>query len=92
MTISLNPEHEKLVQEKVQNGEFPSVEAVVEFALNRFLGNTNRRDPALTVEERVRALDELFAEVDHAPASGAAPLHTEALSRRSLYDDYRNRR
>lgn len=92
MTISLNPEHEKLVQAKVQNGEFPSVEAVVEFALNHFLANTNRRDPERTVEERVRALDEFFAEVDRDPASGAEPLPAEVLSRRSLYDDHRNRR
>src|SRR5438477_13087512 len=56
MTILLNSEHEKLVQEEVQNAEFPSVEAVVEFALNRFFGNTNRRDPDVTVEERVRRL------------------------------------
>jgi Arc/MetJ-type ribon-helix-helix transcriptional regulator len=91
MTISLRPEHEKLIQEKVQNGEFPSADAVVEFALNRLLGNM-RRDALLTVEERVRALDEFFAEVDHEPAAGDAPLPAEALSRRSLYDDHRNRR
>ncbi len=91
MTISLRPEHEKLVQEKVQNGEFTSAEAVVEFALNRFLANA-RRDALLTVEERVRALDEFFADVDHDPASGNAPLPAEALSRRPLYDNHRNRR
>ena len=70
MTIFLSPEHERLVHKKVQNGEFPSAEAVVEFALNRLLGSAGRPDPELTVEERVRAIDEFFAEVDGDPASG----------------------
>ena len=92
MTISLNPEQEKLIQAKVQNGEFPNAEAVVEFALNRLLKNTGRHDPILTVEERSRAIDQFFAEVDRDTASGLEPLPVEALSRRTLYDDHRNRR
>ena len=92
MTISFNPELEKLVQEKVQNGEFPTAEAVVEFALNRLLGATGRHDPALRAEERMQALDEFFADVDRDPLSGSEHLPAEALRRRNLYDDDRNRR
>ena len=92
MTISLNPEHQKLIEKKIQAGEFPTAEAVVEFALNRFLGTMSRRDSALTVEERVKALDEFFSEVDHDPKSTSEALPAEALRRRNLYDDRRNRR
>jgi len=92
MTISLNPEHQKLIDQKVQTGEFPSAEAVVEFALNRFLGTTGRRDPTLPVEERVEALDAFFAEVDRDPSSADKAVPSEALRRRNLYDDRRNRR
>ena len=92
MTISLSPKHQKLIEKKVQTGEFPSAEAVVEFALNRFLGTVGRSDPALPVEERVKALDEFFAEVDHDPSSAKEAVPTEALRRRNLYDDHRNRR
>ena len=92
MTISLNPEHQKLIERKVQTGEFPNAEAVVEFALNHFLGTMGRRDPALPVEERVKALEELFAEVDRDPSSAKQAVPAQALRRRNLYDDHRNRR
>lgn len=92
MMISLNPKHQKLIEKKVQTGEFPTAEAVVEFALNRFLGAMGRLDPALTVGQRVKALDEFFAEVDHDPSSMNRALPARALKRRNLYDDHRNRR
>ena len=92
MTISLSPKHQKLIEKKIQTGEFPSAEAVVEFALNRFLGAMGRRGPALPVEDRVKALDEFFAEVDHDPSSANEAVPAGALRRRSLYDDHRNRR
>ena len=92
MTISLSPKQQKLIEKKIQTGEFPSAEAVVEFALNRFFGTMGCRDPALPVEERVKALDEFFAEVDHDPSSANESVPAEALRRRNLYDDHRNRR
>ena len=92
MTISLSPEHQRLIERKVQTGEFPNVEAFVEFALNRFLGTMGRRDPSLPVEERVKALDEFFAEVDRDPRPANEAVSAEALRRRNLYDDHRNRR
>lgn len=52
---------------------------------------TNRHESTLTAEERVQAIDEFFAEVDRDPPSGVEPLPEEALSRRNLYDDRRNR-
>lgn len=42
MTISLSPEYEKLIQQKVQSGEFPTAEAVVEFALNRLIAGSQQ--------------------------------------------------
>lgn len=90
MTISLSPEHEKLLQEKVRNGEFPSVEALVEFALDQLLVGAGRRAPVLTPDERLRVLDEFFAEVDRDPSPGVDALPEEALSRRNLYNDHRN--
>lgn len=92
MTISLNPEHQKLIEEKVQAGEFPSAEAAVEFALNRFLVPAKQRELVLTAEEGIKALDEFFAEVDRDSVSESGPLPAEALRRESLYDDHRNRR
>ena len=92
MTISLNPEHQKLVEKKIQAGEFPSPEALVEFALNRFLGTMGRIVPALSAEERVNALGQFFTEVDSDPSSANGPVPDEALRRRNLYDDHRNRR
>jgi Arc/MetJ-type ribon-helix-helix transcriptional regulator len=91
MTISLSPDYEKLIQQKVQSGEFPTAEAVVEFALNRLMSG-GEQTPALTSEERVRILDEFFAEVDRDPVSDAPALPADALTRRHLYDDHRNRR
>jgi len=41
---------------------------------------------------RVKALDEFFAEVDRDPGAGNEPVPPEALRRRNLYDDHRNRR
>jgi Arc/MetJ-type ribon-helix-helix transcriptional regulator len=92
MTISLSPEHKKLIDQKVQTGEFPTAEAAVEFALNRFFDPTGRRNPTLPVEERLKALDAFFAEVDREADSAAKAVPAEALRRRNLYDDRRNRR
>ena len=49
------------------------------------------RLPKLTIQQRVRLLDEFFEAIDRDPAPEAPPLSDEALSRESLYDDHRNR-
>ena len=50
-----------------------------------------RRESTLTPDERVRAVEEFFAEVDRDPPSGVEPLSEGAFSRRNLYNDHRNR-
>jgi Arc/MetJ-type ribon-helix-helix transcriptional regulator len=84
--------YQELIDQKIQAGEFPSAEAVVEFALNRLLGTTGRRDPTLPVEEHVEALDTFFAEVDREPGSATKAVRAKALRRRNLYDDRRTPR
>lgn len=91
MEITLSPELERLVCDKVARGEFDSAEAVVESALRRFVGSPERLDSVLTPEERAKVWEEFCAEVDRDPPSDAPPLSDEALSRRNLYDDRRNR-
>lgn len=91
MEITLSPEFERLVRDKVARGEFESAQAMVESVLRRYVGLTERQDSDLTPEQRAAAWEEFCAEVDRDPPSGAAPLSDEALSRRNLYDDRRNR-
>ena len=91
MEITLSPELEKLVRDRVARGEFESVQAVVESALRSYVGSPERLNSDLTPEQRVKAWEEFCAEVDNDPASDAPPLSDEALSRRNLYDDRRNR-
>jgi Arc/MetJ-type ribon-helix-helix transcriptional regulator len=96
MTVSLSPRGEQLVREKVRSGEFANAEAVVEFALGRLAApaaadDLKQRDREATDEERLRALDEFFSEVDRDLDPGGPALPEEALSRRNLYDDRRNR-
>jgi Arc/MetJ-type ribon-helix-helix transcriptional regulator len=91
MEIALSPELERLVRDRVARGEFESAEAMVESALRHFVRPAERLDSNLTPEERVKAWEEFCAEVDKDPPSDAPPLSDEALSRRNLYDDRRNR-
>jgi Arc/MetJ-type ribon-helix-helix transcriptional regulator len=96
MTVSLSPRGEQLVREKVRSGEFANAEAVVEFALGRLAvpaaaDDLEPRGPEGAGEERLRALDEFFSEVDRDPDPGGPAIPEEALSRRNLYDNRRNR-
>lgn len=90
MEITLNSELEKLVQDRVARGEFENAEAMIEFALRRMCGTSERPKIALTAEQRVNALKGFFEEVDRDPMD-ASPLPDEALRRVNLYDDRRNR-
>jgi Arc/MetJ-type ribon-helix-helix transcriptional regulator len=90
MEITLSTDLERLVQDRIARGEFENAGAVVEFALRRYLDSLQRPESPLTPDERVKALMEFFEEVDREPID-APPLSDEALSRRNLYDDRRNR-
>ena len=91
MEITLSPEFERLVRDRVARGEFESAQAMVESALRRYVGSPERLDSDLTPEARAAAWEEFCAEVDRDPPSDSPPLSDEALSRRNLYDDRRNR-
>jgi Arc/MetJ-type ribon-helix-helix transcriptional regulator len=89
MVVTLSTDLEKLVADRIARGEFENAEAVVEFALRRFLDSEQPVSP-LNSEERAQALMEFFEEVDR-DLIDAPPVSDEALSRRNLYDDRRNR-
>ena len=48
VVITLSTDLEKLVQDRIARGEFENAEAVVEFALRRFLDSAGRLDSPLT--------------------------------------------
>jgi Arc/MetJ-type ribon-helix-helix transcriptional regulator len=90
MEITLSPDLEKLVQQRVERGEFENVEEIVEFALRRLLSPCEQMASPPSPAEKVKALKDFFDEVDRDPID-APPLSEEALRRVNLYDDRRNR-
>ncbi|MEX2301110.1 MAG: hypothetical protein WD733_09250 [Bryobacterales bacterium] len=89
MEITLSPDLEKLVQQRVERGEFENVEEIVEFALRRLLSPSEQMASPPSPAEKVKALKDFFDEVDRDPID-APPLPEEALRRVNLYDDRRN--
>ncbi len=82
MNVALNPELEKLVNEKVQSGQYRTPEAVVEEALQ-------------LLTERNRAEDRLEALLQEAENSGPAVEMTEqewANIRRQVHEPHAARR
>ena len=87
MSVSLTPDLEQLIQQKVASGEFASPEAVIEAAVRRLGNGPLPTEPLPTSEQRLANLQELFEEVDHEPAPRTTPLPDEAFDRENLYDD-----
>ncbi len=86
MKLSLSPAYEKLVDAKVQSGEFESRAAVIEHALRLLTGgghNGGRPQVWATasVEEQATAFEEWVAGLPAGPG-----LPDEAVSRDSIYD------
>jgi len=86
MELSLSPASEKLVDAKIQSGEFESRDAVVEYAL-RLLGKSEpngKQTPLWAIaspEEQANALEEWVAGLPKGPG-----LPDDAVSRDSIYD------
>jgi len=88
MAITLNPEDEALVDEKVRSGQFRDRAEVVSHALRllrRLPTGSSAEQPS--AEERAKSLEEFFEEVDRDPPPRKTPLPDEAFDRENLYDD-----
>ena len=86
MNVTLSPEDEALIQEKLQSGQFLDRKSVVSHALHLLRGTGASLNRQLSAEERARGLEEFFAEVDRDPPSEAGPLSDESLSPAGLND------
>ena len=86
MELSLSPASKKLVDAKIQSGEFESRDAVVEYAL-RLLENSEQNGKQAPLwataspEEQAHALEEWVAGLPKGPG-----LPDDAVSRDSIYD------
>ena len=87
MNVSLTPDLEQLIEQKVASGEFTSPEAVIEAAVRQLGNGPPPAEPLPTSEQRLVNLQELFEEVDREPAPRTTPLPDEAFDRENLYGD-----
>ncbi|MDA1315949.1 MAG: hypothetical protein O2968_21715 [Acidobacteria bacterium] len=87
MNVILTPELERLVQQKVANGEFASPEAVIEAAVRELASSPTPAVPLPTSEQRLANLQALFEEIDREPAQRTTPLPDDVFDRENLYDD-----
>ena len=87
MNVSLTPELERIIREKVASGEFASAQAVIEASVRQFGNNPPGAEPLPTSEQRLANLQALFDEVDREPAPRMTPLPDDAFGRENIYDD-----
>ena len=88
MTIEISPDLEKMLEEKVAKGEFPTRESVVEAELRSLLYASPETAPS---SHSFQDWDKLMAEVDSDEQPESPPLSDEALSRETIYEDHRHR-
>lgn len=87
MNLSLTPELERIIREKVASGEFASAEAVIAASLKQLEKNPSVTEPLPASEQRLSNLQALFDEVDRDPAPRTSPLPDDAFDRENLYQD-----
>jgi hypothetical protein len=89
ITLELPPEIEARLVAEARDRGLPVAEIIKAHLMQSHAPVSDTQ--SLSVKDRVREIDDFFAELDRDPPSGVAPLSDEALSRENLYDDRRNR-
>ena len=101
MTVILSAELARLVEEKVQSGEFADADEVVSRALELLQHQDDREQPvelldeqppnggqrATTADDRTREVDEFFADIDRSLPPDTPVLSPEATTREGIYGD-----
>ena len=101
MTVILSAELARLVEEKVQSGEFADADEVVSRALELLQHQDDREQPvelldeqppnggqrATTADDRTRKVDEFFAYIDRTLPPDTPVLSQEATTREGIYGD-----
>lgn len=93
MTVILSAELARLVEEKVQSGEFADADEVVSRALELLQHQDDREQPpnggqrATTAADRTRKVDEFFAYIDRTLPPDTPVLSQEATTREGIYGD-----